>query len=372
MKTNILVMMGLISMAVSTASSKEFESSQYEKITQLSGVPWGIETTSDDQLLITLRDGRVVMLNSDTGQVKPINGLPTIYSGGQGGLMDIVKSPQKPNEYFFTYAKPGADGDGGAPTLAKATLDQHSLTDWQDIFTSNVMVTTGRHFGSRLVIQDDFIFMTIGDAGERENGQDTTTHAGTIIRLNLDGSIPDSNPFIANKKFQPEIYSYGHRNPQGIAYHPRTQQLWAIEHGPRGGDELNLIEKGQNYGWPITSHGKEYWGPITVGEATEKEGIAAPKKVYIPSIAPGSLYIYPSQTFPRLEGKLLIGALKLTHINLLDVNQAGQVLEERRYYETLNERIRDITSDSKGAVWFSTDSGGIYTITRSNNVTQTE
>ncbi|MGF1775813.1 PQQ-dependent sugar dehydrogenase [Vibrio nomapromontoriensis] len=368
MKANILIIIGLFATAVSTASSKEFESSQYKKVVQLSGVPWGIESISADQLLITLRDGRIVTLNTDTGKVKPVSGLPTVYSGGQGGLMDVAKNPQKNNEFFFTYAKPNAQGDGGSPTLAKATLVQHSLTNWQDIFTSNVVVTTGRHFGSRLAIQDNFIFMTIGDAGVRKNGQDTTTHAGSIIRLNLDGSIPNSNPFTANDQFQPEIYSYGHRNPQGIAYHPRTQQLWAIEHGPRGGDELNLIEKGQNYGWPITSHGKEYWGPISVGEATEKEGISSPKKVYIPSIAPGSLYIYPSQTFPRLEGKLLIGALKLTHINLLDVNQAGQVLEERRYYETLNERIRDITSDTQGALWFTTDSGGIYTITRSNNV----
>ncbi|MGV2989473.1 PQQ-dependent sugar dehydrogenase [Vibrio sp. E150_011] len=357
-----LIRIGLIGCIASTANAQEFESSEHKKLTQVSGVPWAIETFSDTHFLVSIRSGKLLLLNSKTGHSETIAGLPEIYSKGQGGLMDIVQSPKNDNEFFFTYAKPV--DDGGAPTLAKATLENKTLVNWQDLFTSNTAVTTGRHFGSRLVIQDNKVFMTIGDAGDRDNGQNTKTHAGTIVRLNLDGTIPSDNPFIEDGNYLPEIYSYGHRNPQGIAYHPRTQQLWAIEHGPRGGDELNLIIKGQNYGWPVTSHGKEYWGPLNVGEAQEKEGIAAPKKVYIPSIAPGSLYIYPHQYFPRLEGKLLIGALKLTHINLLEINQAGQVLEERRYYEEFNERIRDITSDTKGVVWFTTDSGYIYQVSR--------
>lgn len=185
--------------------------------------------------------------------------------------MDIHPSPTEANVYYFTYAKPV--GKGGAPTLAKATLDGSSLSNWQDLFTSNVPVTSGRHFGSRIAFDDKgLVYMTIGDSGERDTAQQTDNHAGTIVRLNPDGSIPKDNPFVDKEGFQPEIYSYGHRNPQGIVYDSERQQLWSIEHGPRGGDELNLISAGLNYGWPITSHGKEYWVLSTLVTRKKKKG----------------------------------------------------------------------------------------------------
>jgi glucose/arabinose dehydrogenase len=339
----------------------ELESSQLTKVAKLDSVPWAIENYDNNKFLISLRNGTLVILDSHLGTVKKVEGLPKVYVRGQGGLMDIKRSPSELNTFYITYAKPVANG--GAPTLAKMVLNKDRISDWKDLFTSNFPVTSGRHFGSRVAIdQQGFIYMTIGDGGDRDNGQDTTTHAGTIVRLNSNGEVPDDNPFIGDDDVLPEIYSYGHRNPQGIAFESHNSALWAIEHGPRGGDELNKIDAGKNYGWPITSHGQEYWGPINVGEAQEKEGIESPKKVYIPSIAPGSLHIYASDHFPRLQGKLLIGALKLTHINILDVNNHAQVIEERRYYSDLNERIRDITSDDKGNIWFIADSGAVYMI----------
>ncbi|MFC5078203.1 Soluble aldose sugar dehydrogenase YliI precursor [Vibrio thalassae] len=343
--------------------SREFESSKLDKITVVDGVPWSIEPIDEHRFLIALRQGDLIILDGQTGAVTPVSGVPEVYASGQGGLMDVIVSPTDNDVIYFTYAKP--IDKGGAPTLAKARLNGSELVGWQDLFSSNVVVTSGRHFGSRLAFDDEGdLYMTIGDAGERDNAQQTQNHAGSIIRLDPDGSVPKDNPFVDNSDVAPEIYSYGHRNPQGIVYDKKRKQLWAIEHGPRGGDELNLIHAGANYGWPITSHGKEYWGPISAGEAQEKEGIEPPKKVYIPSIAPGSLFLYQGEKFPRLNGILLIGALKLTHLNILDVNEAGQVLEERRYYEDLGERIRDITADSEGNVWLTADSGTIYKISR--------
>lgn len=358
-----LILIPLLFFIALSGQAREFEGSQLEKITTVNGVPWSIVHLDDNTLLVALRDGNLLLVDTVKNTQSKVAGVPKVYASGQGGLMDIHPSPTEANVYYFTYAKPV--GKGGAPTLAKATLDGSSLSNWQDLFTSNVPVTSGRHFGSRIAFDDKgLVYMTIGDSGDRDTAQQTDNHAGTIVRLNPDGSIPRDNPFVDKEGFQPEIYSYGHRNPQGIVFDSERQQLWSIEHGPRGGDELNLISAGLNYGWPITSHGKEYWGPINAGDAQEKEGIESPKKVYIPSIAPGSLHLYQGEEFPRLNGILLIGALKLTHINILDVNETGQVLEERRYYEDLGERVRDITTDSQGNVWFSTDSGAIYKISR--------
>ena len=176
----------------------------------------------------------------------------------------------------------------------------------------------------------------------------------------LDGSVPADNPFVKNAHALPEIWSYGHRNPQGIAYDLQRQRLWEIEHGPRGGDEINLILPGRNYGWPVISYGKEYWGPVQVGEGTEKEGMEQPVKVYIPSIAPGSLILYSGKAFPGWKGNLFSGALILTHLNRVALDESGKAVAEERLLESLNERIRALVESPEGWIYFSTDSGKIY------------
>lgn len=339
---------------------------QVEVLTQLPGVPWGMAWLNTDTLIVTLRHGELVSVNLTQAKQgkkawKSIAGLPAIWAQGQGGLLDVVRGPD--GSFYFTYSKP-LNGSG-VTTLAKAQIKQNEfgqvmMSNWQDVLVTDSAGSTNRHYGSRIAFDDSFLYFSVGDRGERDNGQNTANHAASIIRLNLDGSLPSNNPFVANNKVADAIYSYGHRNPQGLAYDTKHQRLWAIEHGPRGGDELNLIEAGANYGWPITSHGKEYWGPLKVGEAEIKEGINSPLKVYVPSIAPGSLMLYFGAAFPAWQGDLLSGALKLQHINRIIMDENGMPVGEERLLEDLNERVRALLSDSQGNIYFSGDSGNIY------------
>ena len=182
------------------------------------------------------------------------------------------------------------------------------------------------------------------------------------MRLNRDGSIPLDNPFIDKKEILPEIWSYGHRNPQGLVYDQNSSQLWSIEHGPRGGDEINLIQAGKNYGWPIISYGKEYWGPVAVGENTHKKGMQQPVKYYVPSIAPSSLLLYSGKAFPKWQGHLFSGALKLRHLNRVVLNKHSKAISEERLVKNLDERIRCVIESPEGWIYFSTDSGKLLRI----------
>jgi len=324
-------------------------------------IPWGMTWIAQDKLLITQRGGSIVLLDTVSGKVSPVSGEPKVSAKGQGGLLDVVASPDFKNTgwLYFTYVKPLAKGGVTVLARAKFSSSHAKLNNWQDLVISKSATDTSRHFGSRIAFDGaGHVFFSIGDRGVRDNAQNTLNHAGAILRLNLDGSVPKDNPFIGQKGYLPEIYSYGHRNPQGLAFDRATKQLWAIEHGPRGGDEINLVLAGKNYGWPITSHGKEYWGPIAVGEGQTKIGIEAPKKVYIPSIAPSSLLLYQGAAFKKWQGDLLAGALKLTHINHMQI-KAGELVNERRYLESHGQRIRNIISDERGRLIIATDNGDI-------------
>jgi glucose/arabinose dehydrogenase len=348
--------------------SSQDHSFELEKLTQVPGVPWGMAWLNSNTLIVTLRRGELVSVNLTKAKQgkqawQNISGLPAIWAQGQGGLLDVVKGPD--GYFYFTYSKP--QNGSGVTTLAKAQIQQNeigqvSMSAWQDVFISDSASSSNRHYGSRITFDESYIYFSIGDRGDRDNGQNTLNHAASIVRLNLDGSIPNSNPFVANDKVADAIYSYGHRNPQGLAYNTKHQHVWAIEHGPRGGDELNLLEAGANYGWPITSHGKEYWGPLKVGEAETKEGINSPLKVYVPSIAPGSLLYYSGEAFPAWQGDLFSGALKLQHLNRIILDENGMPTGEERLLEDLNERVRALLSDSQGNLYFSADSGNLYKI----------
>lgn len=331
---------------------------QAEKVMSGLLVPWGMAFVSNQQALVTERNGGIVVVDLATQTKTPLLTVDTLAASGQGGLLDIALSPADPAIFYFTYSKKGQAG--ADTTLAMAHWDGKTVTDWRDLLVTVSHSDTTRHFGSRIAFDSNHLYFTVGDRGIRPNGQDLSTHAGSVLRLNLDGSTPDDNPFVDKDKAQGQIWSYGHRNPQGLYYDTSEQTLWAIEHGPRGGDEINLIKKGANYGWPATSYGKEYWGPIAVGDNEEADGIESPRKVYIPSIAPSGLLLYRGNRYPELDGKLLTGALKLTHINVVTLDASHQAVAESRLLESLDERIRDIRRSPDDWIYFTTDSGNIY------------
>ena len=335
---------------------------QLVKIASGLGVPWGMAFISDDKMLFTERQGNLGILNVNSGLLEYIEGLPEIHVAGQGGLMDVAASPDYDSEgwLYFTYAKPV--NSYSETTLARARLIDLHLVDWQDLLVTRSIEGDNKHFGSRIAFDGEFVYFSVGERGYRPNAQDLSTHAGSIIRLNLDGSTPADNPFVNNNQALDEIWSYGHRNPQGLVWDNLEQRLWSIEHGPRGGDEINLIVKGKNYGWPVISYGKEYWLPLSVGEGTQKVGMEQPLKVYTPSIAPSSLLLYTGEAFPQWRGNLFAGSLKLKHINRVVFDKAGHALAEERFLEGLNERIRALSQSSEGWLYFSTDKGNIYAV----------
>ena len=334
---------------------------QLNKVADGLGVPWGMAFIGPEQILLTERNGKIGILDTVSGVITRITGGPKVMHSGQGGLLDVAVPPgySQRGWIYFSYSK--AQQGKGVTTLARAKLKAKRLVTLQDMLITRSASTTGRHFGSRITFDGTgHLFFSVGDRGVRPNGQDLSTHAGSILRLTLDGSVPENNPFVQQKNALPEIWSYGHRNPQGMFYDKKHQRLWSIEHGPRGGDEINLILRGRNYGWPVISYGKEYWGPVQVGEGTEKEGMEKPIKFYVPSIAPGSLIVYSGKAFPAWKGNLFAGALKLTHLNRVEIDNDGKAVAEERLLEGLGERIRALVESPQGWLYFSTDSGKIF------------
>lgn len=336
-----------------------------QKLTSDIAVGWGMDYLDDKTLLITSREGQLFLYDSETQQKIEVQGLPNdILVEGQGGLFDVKQDPNYDNTgwIYISYAK-DVDGEG-ATTLARAKLNENKLTDWQDLLVTRSRTGNDVHYGGRISFDDKgHIFLSVGDRGERPNGQNLMTHAGSILRLNMDGSAASDNPFAGRDDALAEIWSYGHRNPQGLFYNQQTHQLWEIEHGPRGGDEINLIEAGNNYGWPTISYGKEYWAPLSVGDGTHQEGMEQPVKTYIPSIAPSSLIQYQGDLFPAWRGKLIAGALSLQHLNIVSLNDKHEAVDEQRLLDTLSIRIRNVIEAPDGALIISTDNGDVYRVT---------
>ena len=324
------------------------------------GIVWGMDFLDDTHLIFTQRSGQVGVFNIQTGLLKWLAGLPEIYDERQGGLLDVKLSPDylKTGWVYFTYSKPTT---GSAVTvLARAQLTEDSLVNWQDVFITKSEGFQDIHFGSRIAFDGQgHVFFSVGDRGNRKNAQDLKNHAGTIIRLNRDGSVPKDNPFVGIPNALDEIWSYGHRNPQGLVFDLETNRLWEMEHGPRGGDEINLIEKGQNYGWPVVSQGREYFSGSPVGER-HKAGMREPIKVYVPSIAPSGLMLYQGNEFSDWQGNLFAGALVLRHLNQVVLDKHGTALKEHRFLQELDQRVRSLTQDQQGRIYVATDKGVIY------------
>lgn len=317
--------------------------------------PWSLAFLPDGGLLITERAGQLQHFRD--GSLSRISGVPEVLAEGQGGLFDVLLHPQFSDNGQLYLSFAGACADGGSTTrIVRATLDQHleqhRLTDVQPIFAAAPCASKAKHFGGRLVIdQHGFLFLTLGDRGERERSQEGQDHNGSIIRLHDDGRIPEDNPHVGDPSIANAIWSMGHRNPQGLALHPRTGALWSQEHGPRGGDEINLIEPGNNYGWPEVTFGREYYGP-KIG-VTQKDDMTDPLKHWTPSIAPSGMAFYQGEEFADWQGDILIGALAGKHLTRVRFDGLKEV-SEQRYLEG-KARIRDVRIGPDGLIYLLTD-----------------
>ncbi|MBH25330.1 MAG: dehydrogenase [Myxococcales bacterium] len=332
------------------------------------GVIWGMSFVDDDTILYTLRQGKMGLLDTGTGGITPVVGeLPGVLSARQGGLLDVRAHPSFATNktIYLSYSKP--TDDGATTAVATARLDGSRLSDLQEIFVAEAHSSNTHHYGSRLQFDGaGHLFVTVGDRGERHKAQDLNVHNGKVLRLNEDGTPPEDNPFFEQGGPARFIWSYGHRNPQGLVFDAQTGELWEHEHGPRGGDELNLVKKGLNYGWPTISYGKEYSSGAQVGQGTEKEGMEQPVKYYVPSIAPCGMIRYSGDLFPQWRGRFFIGALAMQHINVVEIKD-GEAVGEERLLTDQGERVRALAQSPSGAIVFSTDSGQIARLVPATN-----
>lgn len=310
--------------------------------------PWAVAPLPEGGALITERDGALIWF--DGSRKTRVAGVPKAAAKGQGGLLDITLARDfaRSRVVFITYAKPqGSRGSGTALLRAVWPAGSDRLQQVTEIFAMKPGSSGGRHFGSRVVeARDGTLFMTIGDRGDRPSAQDLSRHNGSVIRVSADGSIPRDNPFVQGGGL-PEIWSYGHRNPQGAAFDLRGN-LWVVEHGARGGDEVNAVKKGANFGWPVISYGRHYSG-AKIGEGTTKAGMEQPAFYWDPSMAPSGMLIYSGKMFPAWKGHMFVGSLKFDYISRL----TGNPLQEVEKIETAQTgRVRDIVEAPDGSIWF--------------------
>lgn len=325
------------------------------------GIPWGMAFMSKNTLLVSDRKGILREVDISSGQVKKISGVPSVYAEGQGGLLDVALHPNfsKNRQVYLSYSIPQGKG-GNTLRVARGKLMGTKLQNLSPIFTAKPGSTKNIHFGSRLAFDNKgFLFFGVGDRGMRPTAQDLSTHHGKIIRLHDDGKIPQDNPFVGRKNARDEIWSYGHRNPQGLSFRPGTSELWEHEHGPRGGDEINLIKKGQNYGWPVITYGREYYGP-KIG-TTAKKGMMQPVKYFVPSIAPSGMVFYSGTKIPSWKGNLFMGSLVLTHLNR-SILKENRVVHEERVLNDWGRRVRNVSESPDGYLYFTTDNGELVRV----------
>ena len=318
--------------------------------------PWSIAWLPDGRMLVTERSGRLRIVTKDFKlDPKPVEGVPKVVVAGQGGLFDVAVHPQyaKNGWIYISYNGPG---DGGHGTeLMRAKLDGNRLVEQQVLFRLQPKTRTGQHFGGRIVFDGKgHVFLTLGDRGEQQRAQRLDDHAGSVIRLNEDGSVPSDNPFVGRKDARPEKFTYGNRNIQGAALHPKSGELWTHEHGPQGGDEVNVIRAGRNYGWPTVTYGANYGSGTRIGEGTRKQGVEDPLHHWVPSIAPSGMAFYEGDKFPAWRGNVLVGALKDEMLVRLELDGDKVIKEERMMQNTIG-RIRDVRVGPDGYVYLLTD-----------------
>lgn len=336
----------------------EVEGGQVRLVPVVAGLehPWGMAFLPDGDILVTERPGRLRIVRDGTLLPGAVEGIPQVSARGQGGLLDVRLHPRfEENRWvYLTYAKPV---EGGATTaLFRGRLEGDRLVDGEDLFVADAATGAGQHFGSRLAFDGEgHLFMTVGDRGDRNAAQDRSNHQGSVLRLMEDGTVPPDNPFVGQADVRPEIWSWGHRNPQGLTFHPSTGSLWATEHGPQGGDELNRILPGRNYGWPVVTFGREY-GPLRqrISEDTVREGIESPATQWTPSIGASGLAVYTGDAMSAWTGDLFAGGLALAHVVRVSLD-GDRVTGEEPFLEEVGERVRDIRDGPDGFLYLLLD-----------------
>ena len=329
--------------------------------------PWSMAFLPDGRMLITERAGRLrLVTKSFQLHPTPIAGLPKIKAAGQGGLFDVAIHPDYAANgwIYWAYNEPGAGGWGTALALGK--LQDTQMTSVEVLFSMRPKSRKNQHFGGRIVFDTGgFVYLTLGDRGDRDRAQKMDDHAGSVIRLHEDGRVPEDNPFVKLKGALPEKWTLGNRNIQGAALHPQTGKLWTHEHGPQGGDEVNLMSAGKNYGWPVVTHGANYGLGTKIGEGQTKAGMAQALKIWVPSIAPSGMAFVNSQEFPEWSGNLLVGSLRAQTLVRLELDGDAVVGEERLLVGQIG-RIRDVRVAEDGLIYLLTDApnGALFQLAR--------
>jgi glucose/arabinose dehydrogenase len=345
-------------LAEAQAASQQSEQHAFSVATVAEGLgnPWSLAFLPNGDMLVTERPGRLRIIRDGKLDPRAIGGTPKVAARGQGGLLDVIVDPDFADNQLIYLSYSGADGSRAGTEVVRARFDGKSLSDVQLLFRAEPKTRGGRHFGSRLVIdREGFLFISLGDRGDHmKEAQNTGTHLGSIIRINRDGSVPGDNPFAGKDEAKPEIWSYGHRNVQGMTMHPETGAIWAQEHGPRGGDEVNVIKRGANFGWPAITYGIDYSGAI-ISDKTEAPGMEQPVVYWVPSIAPSGMAFYQGDKFPQWRGDLFVGALAGRHLRRLELD-GDKVTAQEVLLNDLAERIRDVRSGPDGFLYVLTDS----------------
>jgi glucose/arabinose dehydrogenase len=357
MRSARLALLGLLFALPAVAQPVRTQEATVRIVTVARGLenPWGMAFLPDGRLLVTERPGRMRVV-SPGGQVSPpLANVPKVFDSGQGGLLDVTLDPDfaANRRLYFTYAEPG---DGGAGTaLASAVLGEGRLDDVTVLFRQQPKTGGGLHFGSRVVIgPDDRLWLGVGERYRRDEAQNLNSHLGKVFRLNRDGSVPADNPFVGRSDARPEIWSYGHRNIQGMTRHPQTGVVWLHEHGAQGGDEINIPEKGKNYGWPVITHGIDYSGAkIGIGHAAP--GMEQPLLHWTPSIAPSGMAFYTGSRIPAWRGNLFVGSLKFGTLHRL-VLDGTRVIRQEQMLKEIGDNIRDVRDGPDGFLYLATDS----------------
>ena len=353
----VVILAALCAAGVAFAQEIASEKARFRVVTVASGLenPWALAFLPEGRMLVTERPGRMRIVARDGSLSAPLGGVPAVVAQGQGGLLDVVADREFTSNrtIYFCFSEAGDGGAGSA--VARARLGDGALEDVRIIFRQQPKARGGLHFGCRIVIsRDGLLYVTLGERYQRDRAQELSTHLGKVIRIRTDGGVPPDNPFVNRAGALPEVWSYGHRNPQGAALHPQTGALWLHEHGARGGDEINVPEASKNYGWPVITHGVDYSG-ASIGIGKSAPGMEQPRYVWVPSIAPSGMAFYAGDAFSGWKGNLFIGALAGQRLVRLELD-GTYVKHEERLLGELNQRIRDVRAGPDGLLYVLTDS----------------